>query len=467
RRKRWEKPWTLYYWDGTSFEEDGVTPALRGEVRSPFTDPRLQEWAASELGVNLTGMVNYDRVFGDHTLNLLAGVQREEVEHDNFWAFRRYFISALIDQLSVGGAEEQNIGVGTDDPYNLFQRARLSYFGRVGYNYREKYLAEFLWRVDGSYIFPPDERFGFFPGITLGWRVSEEPFWKDNVPFVNNLKIRGSWGQMGAEAYLPGSSTLAEYQYLASMGYGSYIIADQVTQSLSESNVPNLNFGWEVANNMNLGLEAAFLDHKLNLEFEYFNNNRTEILITRGGSIPGSSGILDKLPPVNLGEVNNRGWEFQLGYGDQKGDFNYNISVNGGYAKSEIVFWDETPGAPEWQQSTGSPIGADFLLYQYDGVFRDQAAIDANTIDYSAISGTLRPGDMKFKDVNNDGKIDGDDRVRMDKTDVPTFTGGLNVNLQFRNFDLSVLFQGAAGALQFVGLTESGDIGNYLKWSHD
>lgn len=472
RRKRWEEPWTLYYWDGTSFEEDGVTPALRGEVRSPFTDPRLQEWAASELAVNLTGLVNYDRVFGGHTVNLLAGIQREEVEHDNFWAFRRYFISGLIDQLSVGGTEEQNIGVGDADPYSLFQRARLSYFGRVGYNYKEKYLAEFLWRVDGSYIFPPDQRFGFFPGVTLGWRISEEPFWKDNISFVNNLKIRGSWGQMGAEAYLPdidnlgSAGTLAEYQYLASMGYGSYIISDQITQSLSESNVPNLNFGWEVANNMNIGLEAAFLDHRLNLEFEYFNNNRTQILITRGGSIPGSSGIVDKLPPVNLGEVTNKGWEYQVGYGDQKGDFSYNISVNGGYAKSEIVFWDETPGAPEWQQTTGSPIGA-FLLYQYDGVFRDQAAIDANTIDYSAISGTLRPGDMKFKDVNNDGKIDGDDQVRMDRTEVPTFSGGLNINLQFRNFDLSVLFQGAAGALQFVGLTESGDIGNYLKWSYD
>ncbi|MFS8615989.1 MAG: TonB-dependent receptor [Solitalea sp.] len=466
RRKRWEKPWTLYYWDGNTFEDDGVSPALRGEVRSPFTDPRLREWAASELAVNLTGMVTYDRVIGDHTFNLLAGVQREEVDHDNFWAFRRYFISSLIDQLSVGGNSEQNIGVDNGDPYGLFQRARLSYFGRVGYNYKEKYLAEFLWRVDGSYIFPPDQRFGFFPGITLGWRISEEPFWKDNITFVDNLKIRGSWGQMGAEAYLPGSSTLAEYQYLASMGYGSYIIADQVTQSLSESNVANLNFGWEVANNMNLGLEASFLDYKLNLEFEYFNNNRTEILITRGGSIPGSSGIVDKLPPVNLGEVNNRGWEFQLGYGDQKGDFYYNVSVNGGYAKSKIEFWDETPGAPEWQRTTGRPINA-FLLYQYDGVFRDQADIDANTIDYSAISGTLRPGDMKFKDVNNDGKIDGDDMVRMDQTNVPTFTGGLNINLQYRNFDLSVLFQGATGALQFVGLTESGDIGNYLKWSYD
>src|SRR3546814_6362 len=207
------------------------------------------------------------------------------------------------------------------------------------------------------------------------------------------------------------------------------------------------------------------LDHRLTLEFEYFNNKRTEVLINRSGSIPGSSGIINKLPPVNLGEINNKGWEYQVGYADQKGDFAYSVSVNGGYAKNKIIFWDETPGAPEWQQTTGKPFEA-FLLYQYDGVFRDQAEIDANTIDYSAISGELRPGDMKFSDVNNDGKIDGDDRVRLDKTGVPTFTGGLNINLQYRNFDLSVLFQGATGALQFVGLTESGDIGNYLDWSY-
>lgn len=466
RRKLWEIPWTLYYWDGESFEEDGTSPLLTGSVRSPYTDSRLREQAAGELAVNLTGLVNYDRVIGDHTLNLLAGIQREKVDHDNFWAFRRYFISGLIDQLSVGGQQEQNIGNDGPDPYLIYQRARLSYFGRVGYNYKEKYLAEFLWRVDGSYIFPPDQRFGFFPGITLGWRISEEPFWKNNVSFINNLKIRGSWGQMGAEAYLPGSSTLAEYQYLASMGYGSYVIADQVAQSLIENNVPNLNFGWEVANNANIGLEAAMLDHKLTLELEYFYNKRTEVLINRGGSIPGSSGITNKLPPVNLGEINNKGWEYQVGYADQKGDFIYSVSVNGGYAKNKIVYWDETPGAPEWRQTTGKPFNA-FLLYQYDGVFRDQSEIDANTIDYSAISGDIRPGDMKFKDVNDDGKIDGDDQVRLDKTNVPTFTGGLNLNLQYKGFDLSVLFQGATGALQFVGLTESGDIGNYLKWSYD
>jgi TonB-linked SusC/RagA family outer membrane protein len=463
RQKAWQKPWTLYDWDKKTFEADGVTPVLVGSVRSERTDASLTETAGSQLAVNLMGMVTYDRKINNHQLNLMAGVTREKVNNDGFSAFRRYFLSTALQQLLAGSDKEQAINNPGAEPYNLFNRARLSYFGRVGYNYKEKYLAEFLWRADGSYIFPEDKRFGFFPGISLGWRVSEEKFFKDHVSFVDNLKLRASWGQMGAEAYF--GNALAEYQYLSTMGFGNYIINDQLSQTLVENRVPNLSFGWEVANNSNIGLDASFLDNRLSLELDGFYNKRTKIVIARGNSVPGSSGITDKLPPVNLGKVNNKGFEFKLSYNDKKGDFGYAISINGGYAKNKIIFWDETPGAPSWQRSTGMPTGTD-LAYQYTGVFKDQAEIDANRIDYSSLTGTLLPGDMKFKDVNGDGKINGDDKIRLDKTSTPTFTGGFNLNLSYKNFDLSALVQGATGGLQIVGLTESGDIGNFLEWSY-
>jgi len=462
RQKRWQTPWTLYYWDKKSFEPDGVTPLLKGSVRSERTDPSLTETAGAQLAVNLMGMVNYDKKIGNHSLGLMAGVTREKVDNDGFSAFRRYFISTALQELLAGSDKEQSIS-NPGDPNNLYERARLSYFGRVGYNYKEKYLAEFLWRVDGSYIFPEDRRFGFFPGMSLGWRVSEEPFFKDNVSFINNLKIRASWGQMGAEAYF--GDALAEYQYLNTMGFGNYVIDDQLAQTLVENRVPNRDFGWEVANNSNIGLDASFLDNKLSFEFDAFYNKRTNILISRGNSIPGSSGITDKLPPVNLGRVNNKGFEFKLSYNDNVGEVAYGVSVNGGYAKNKIIFWDETPGAPAWQRSTGMPTGTE-LVYQYTGVFKDQAEINANTIDYSAFTGNLLPGDMKFKDVNGDRKINGDDQIRMDKTSTPTFTGGFNLNLAYKGFDLSALIQGATGGMQIVGLTESGDIGNFLEWSY-
>jgi len=463
RQKNWQTPWTLYYWDKKSFEADGVTPVLTGTIRSPRTDASLSETAGAQLAVNLMGMANYDKKIGDHTFNLMAGITREKVTNDGFSASRRYFLSTALQELLAGSDKEQTVGNPTDGPNNLFNRARLSYFGRAGYNYKEKYIAEFLWRLDGSYIFPEDKRFGFFPGVSAGWRVSEEPFFKNNIKFINNLKIRASWGQMGAEAYF--GSALAEYQYLSTMGFGNYVINNQYSQTLAENRVPNLNFGWEVANNSNIGLDASFLNSKLSFEFDYFYNKRTKILISRGNSIPGSSGITDKLPPVNLGKVNNKGFEFKLSYNDRIGELGYGLSVNGGYSKNKIVFWDETPGAPAWQQSTGMPTGTD-LIYQYIGVFKDQAEIDANKIDYSAFTSKLRPGDMKFMDVNGDGKIDGNDQIRSDKTSTPTFTGGFNLSLQYKNFDFSALIQGATGGVQIVGLTESGDIGNFLEWSY-
>ena len=462
RQKNWQTPWTLYYWDEKTFEADGVTPELVGSVRSARTDASLSETAGAQLGINLMGMINYDKKINDHTLNLMAGVTKEKVNNDGFSASRRYFISTALQELLAGSDKEQTVG-NAGSPNNLFNRARLSYFGRAGYNYKEKYLAEFLWRLDGSYIFPEDKRFGFFPGVSLGWRMSEEPFFKNNVSFVNDLKLRGSWGQMGAEAYF--GAALAEYQYLNTMGFGSYVINDQLTQTLYEYRVPNFDFGWEVANNANIGLDAAFLNHRLTFQFDAFYNKRTKILISRENSVPGSSGITDKLPPVNLGKVDNKGFEFNLGWNDRIGEFNYGLSVNGGYAKNKIIFWDETPGAPEWQRSTGMPTGT-LLMYQYDGVFKNQAEIDANQLDYSAFTGKLLPGDMKFKDVNGDGIVNGDDQVRMDKTNTPTFTGGFNLTLSYKNFDFSALVQGATGGIQTVGLTESGDIGNFLEWSY-
>jgi TonB-linked SusC/RagA family outer membrane protein len=459
--KRWETPWTLYE-RGSGFEADGVTPVLVGTQRGP-AEPRLSQENINQLNILLGGIFTYERTFGDHNLTVLAGTNRETIEGDNFNAFRRYFISTAIDQMFAGGDLEKNNGGGA------FERARLNYFGRVAYNYQEKYLAEFLWRYDGSYIFPEDTRYGFFPGIMLGWVVSEENFWKNNVTAMDFLKIRGSWGQMGNDQIFF-DDALQEYQFLSTYGFRSYIIDGVETKTLFETRVPNNAITWEVANNANIGLEGQFLQGKIFFELDAFYNKRTNILWRKNASVPQSTGL--SLPAENIGEVANKGFDFNIGYRGQAGDLQYNVSVNGGYAKNEILFWDEAPGAPEWQRSTGSPMNT-FLVYQYDGVFRDQAAIDSETLDYTAITNNLRPGDMKYKDHNGDGEITPDDRVRMDFNNIPLFQGGMNINASFRNFDLAILFQGAAGARQYVSAGESGNIGNYLldiyenRWTVD
>ncbi|PHN01462.1 SusC/RagA family TonB-linked outer membrane protein [Flavilitoribacter nigricans] len=455
--KRWETPWILYSWDRVSYEADGVTPKLTGNIRSNFSDPRLSEGYSKELNTNLTALLSYERKFGDNSLNILAGVTRETFQGSGFFAFRRNYISAAVDQLFAGGSLQQNTG-GSG-----YERARLGYYGRVQYDFREKYLAEFIWRYDGSYIFPEDSRFGFFPGLLLGWNVSNEDFF--NVSFVDYLKLRGSYGEMGNDQVFFGNQ-LQEYAYLSTYGFGEYPIDGQVVTTLRETVLANPDFTWERAKNWNFGLDATLFNNKIDFTFEYFYNRRDQILIQLTGSTPSSSGINSLLPPVNAGKVDNKGYEFALGYNGQAGSgLQFRAGINGGYAQNEVVFMDEIPGAPDYQRQEGKPIGS-FLVYQYDGVFLDQAAIDANTIDYSQVTGQLIPGDMKFVDTDGNGVIDADDRIRLNESITPTFNFGATVDLAYKNFDLSILLQGATGASTFVR-TESGDIGNYLNYQYE
>ena len=476
RTKRWSTPWSLYSWDKVSYEADGY-PKLTKTVRSTFTDPQLRMQDEEELRIALTGMINYDKTFGNHTIAVLAGIQRETREGDNFFAFRRNFISPAIDQLLVGGTVSQDLGNTPTSGLttSIFgEQARLSYFGRLAYNYQEKYLVEFLWRYDGSYIFPESDRFGFFPGVLVGWNVARENFF-ENINFLSALKLRASYGQMGNDR-VSFNNVLQEYAFLPTYSLsGVYVINGQIVRTLTEPRVPNPSFTWEVANNANIGLEGSVLNNRLFFEFDVFKNRRKQILIQKLGSTPQSSGISQLLPPVNEGEVENKGWEYRIGYnGNLARDLTFSVSANGGYSKNKIIYWDENPGVPAHQRATGNTFGTNgpaFLAYVYDGVFRDAADLAANKIDYSAAEGSLRPGDMKIKDVSGpdgkpDGKITSLDRVRLDKNRDPRFTYGFTLNMNYKNFDLSVLFQGAVGGLQLLSFNETGEFGNWLDWAY-
>jgi len=465
QRKVWETPWYLYTWDKITYEADGVTPKLNRVMRSTFSDARLTQSTGNKLNTNLTAILSYDKTFGDHSLGIMAGVTKEEATADYIEAYRREYISTAIDQPFFGGATQLITGgnnPGTDD--NTFNRARLGYYGRVTYNYQEKYLAEFLWRVDGSSFFDEDNRFGFFPGVLVGWNISNEEWFANSLSVFSRLKLRASYGTMGSDQVYY-QDELQEYAFLSSYLPGNYPINSVVATTLIEGVVANQDFTWERAQNSNIGLDGAFFQNRLDFSLEYFLNKRTDMLIQKTGSTPATTGISDRLPPVNLGEMENKGFEFTLGYNGQSGDFNYRIGVNAGYNKNKIVFMDETTANPEYQWQTGHPFEA-YLAYKSAGAFVDQSAIDNEELDYSEVTTTLLPGDMRFEDVNGDGKINADDRVRLDKSDVPNFNFGITMNFQFKNFDLSILFQGATGALLPFG-TESGDIGNYMQYSHD
>ena len=463
QRKTWVKPWYIYNWSG--FQADGVTPIMTAVKKGHATQATLNQATQDQINLMLEAIGTYDRSFGNHNITVLAGVTKETSNANFFNAYRQYYASTAIEQLFAGGLSNQQTGGAS------WERARLNYFGRVGYNFKEKYIAEFLWRRDGSYMFPEATRFGFFPGVTAGWRISEENFFKNNVKFINTMKIRGSWGQLGNDQVFFNGS-LREYDYLPTYAYGSYTADNSVVQTLRENGIPNTNLTWEVANNYNIGLEGTVLNNRLTFEFESFQNHRSNILWRRNASIPTSTGLT--LPAENIGKVDNKGFEFKIGYNNTIGDLRYNVSVNGGTSKNKITFWDETPGRPSNQLSTGKPMPSDVnnpdqnLLYQYDGIFKDAADVAANTLDYSGVGGAgkLFPGSMKFKDMNGDKKIDANDRIRTDKNQTPTFQGGLTIGLQYKDFDLNVLFLASSGAELFVQ-TESGTIGNYLLDSYE
>jgi TonB-dependent starch-binding outer membrane protein SusC len=457
--KVWQTPWSLYYWDKKTFEADGKTPKLEGAIRSNFKDPRLTQSYSSVLNTNLTGLLSYDHSFaGGHALNLLAGVTKETFAGEGFLAFRRNYISAAVDQLFAGGSLQQNTNG------SAYQRARLGYYGRAQYNFKEKYLAEFIWRYDGSYIFPEAKRFGFFPGLLVGWNIGNEDFMK-SVPAVSALKLRASYGQMGNDQVFY-NGQLQEYAYLSTYGFGQYPINGAVATNLGETVLANPDFTWERAENYNIGLDASLLNNKIDVILEYFYNYRSQILIQKTGSTPASSGITTLLPPVNAGKVANRGFEFNVAYnGRAANGLTFRTGINGGYARNKVIFMDEVPGAPDYQRQEGKQIGG-YLAYKSNGVFLNSAEIDANKLDYTAVTTKLLPGDMKFEDVNGDGKINADDAVRLDKGITPTFNFGATADLKYRGFDLSILFQGATGAALRIQ-TESGDIGNFLKYSHD
>lgn len=463
--KTWFQPWTLYDWDKVSYEADGKTPKLTPMLSYPsHEDPDLSMESTDQTNTVLSGILTYDRNFGDHGVNFLIGMERDWSNAESFNAYRRYFLSNALHHFNVGGDKEKNAKSDGDN----WERARMNYFGRMAYNYKEKYLAEFVWRYDGSYMFAEGKRFGFFPGILLGYRISEEDFWKENLSFIDYFKIRASWGQMGNDqVYFDGS--LREYQFSPTYYYEWGMVIDNADEKgLRISRFPNPNITWERANNFNIGIETRTFDNRLYLEADYFYNKRSNILWRRNASIPTTSGLT--LPAENIGKVDNTGFDFKIEWSDNIGkDWHYSISATGGYAKNTIKFWDEAPGAPEWQKSTGHPMNTS-LYYEYDGVFKDWDEINdiANRPNYDGITkdADLRPGDMKFKDLDGDGKITPDDRYRSDRTNEPKWTYGITGNLQWKNFDLSVLFQGAADSWTKV-YWEAGDIGNYPKYVYD
>ena len=422
-QKLWQRPWQLYTWDGVNKDSSGLTAADRGPG-----DPSLTQDHTTLTDITATVNASYETSFGDHYLKVLGGITREESEQSYMRAFKRFFLSNDLDQLSFGGQDGQ-FSQGTG-----YEIARLNYYGRINYNFKEKYLLELLFRYDGSYLFPEETRYGFFPGLSAGWVLSEESFF--DVGFLDYFKLKGSWGQLG-------NDNVAPFQFLASYGFSATSLGDVVTTAY-ETKVPNPNITWETQTSQNFGFDLRAVNNRLSVGFEVFRNLREDILTLPNKTLPSYSGITP--PAQNIGEFENRGIEVTAGFnGETNSGLTYNITFNVSDSNNKLLFVDEPDLADRpWQRETGGELGRP-LRYRFDGVFRSQAEIDSESLDYSAVAPLLKPGDARVEDIDGDGKITPADRTRVGGSTFADTQFGFNTAMTYKNFDFNMYWNGAAG----------------------
>jgi TonB-linked SusC/RagA family outer membrane protein len=425
-----------------TYDDDSI-PVLTSDGYGPSA-------LRQSLYINKEYLVNsfftFQRTFDVHYVNVIAGMEVIENNYSWFQAERRNFTNNYPAELNFGSEDDQYAS-GSNPGINRWQ----NYFGRVNYSFRDKYIGEFVWRYQGSSKFAPETRWGFFPGFSLAYRISEEQFWKNSgiSQLISYFKLRASRGKTGNDLIPP-------YQFFSLYGksWRNFITGDGTTHAVYyESLAGNSKAQWEEADQTNYG--------KLSLTVDYFNNLRTKILITQQASIPVMTGTSGKLPQINLGKVNNHGIDFELEWREQKGEMNYSVSFNGLWAKNKVLFFDEAEGALEWQKQTGYPMESG-LYYEAIGIFKTQEDLDK----YPHLD-VARTGDVIFKDISGDSLINGDDMTRIYKNTVPTLTGGLTLALNYKGFDLSVLFQGQAGAVRYVQFMGSKSGANYMKTFYD
>ncbi len=419
--KTWSKPYNTY-----SYVPSTQTYSL---VKGGPTTPQLTQESSTGSSTLTYFRIKYEKQINQHSINTFIAFEQAVGHDENFSARRVDFYSNVIDQLFAGGLTNQVTNGKASES------ARQNYFGRLNYGYMDKYLFDFNFRYDGSSNFPQDKRWGFFPGASVAWRLSKESFIADNLAFVTDLKLRGSYGQIGNDR-VPAFQWLSTYS-LGSTGY-TFGMSPVTTLGLKAGVTPNPNITWEVAEIMNVGLDADILNGLLGLTVDVFKQRRTNILAKRDLAIPGNTGLI--LPNENIGIVENKGIEVEVSHQKVLGEFFYKIEGNFAYSHNRIIDIDEAQNVPEYQKAEGHVLGAD-SLYKAIGIIRTQEELESIPV----FPGTI-VGNLKYEDVNGDGLISDADMVRVDQTSTPEITFGASITMSYKQFSLWAHFSGQARA---------------------
>ncbi|WP_298881724.1 TonB-dependent receptor [uncultured Polaribacter sp.] len=438
----------LAYWG-----YDSYTPVSYLNAASITPQNNISRGRNKGFGWNLENTISYSKEIKNHNFNVLLG-QGVYVDNISTGENVTYF-GIPVDNYKDASF---NFSVPTDQitasAFTGNEHRVTSLFSRLTYDFDEKYLFTAIIRRDGSSRFGSNNKYGFFPSFSAGWVPSKESFWVDN-DIVTQLKLRGGFG-------ITGNDNIGDFQYLSTIGGGrNYTIGTSGSVTIGNSpNAPsNPDLKWEETSQLNIGFDARLFDN-ISVAFDWYKKETTGIL--QSVAIPGYVGAIGS-PTGNVADMENKGIDLEIGYNKKINDFNFSINGNVSYLENEVTFLgngvDFLSGGASIQSSTypitrtqvGQTVNS-FYGFKTNGIFQNQTEID----NYVNSAGTIiqpnaQPGDFKWVDLNDDGTIDSDDRDFLGSS-IPKFTYGFTFNADYKNFDLLIFGQGAAGNKIFQGL---------------
>lgn len=391
--------------------------------------------------INQQYFLTWDKKIGEHGLSAMFVYEKLSDNYDYFTASRQNYEFDL-DYLFAGPDLDK------DNNGSAQEGGRKAYIGRINYDYLGKYLLEVSSRYDGSVNFPSGTRWGFFPSASLGWRISEENFLKENLPFVSNLKLRVSHGVLGYDPTSdPSSSVYGSFQYLTTYSIKNPYIYDNsnvLKKGIRADALPNPSITWEKMYTTNAGFDFSLFGNQIEGSFDYFYRKRTDVLGQRLSSLPDVVGA--NMPNVNYMEFDNRGWEVSLNHENKIGELHYSVGGNISWNREKTLFKDQADFASEEIRRKNNQIGEwtdRFWTYPTDGLFKSYEEIQSWADIDGKNNATIKPGDIKYIDSNGDGLISADDQIIAGRGTYPRITYGLNMSVAWKGFDFSMLWQGA------------------------
>lgn len=443
RNKTWSKQATAYNWEG----QPATTPK-----------PSLSKTANFYSYYNTQLLANYNRTFGEHTVETTLGIEASGSSYDNNSLSRSQYVLD-VDQIGAGP-----VSTAQNSAENGVQWRRASIVFRAHYDYAARYMAEFSLRHDGTDNLPKKRRWGTFYSGSLGWAVSEEAFWKESklYDYVNQFKIRGSYGQIGLD-------NVARYAYLTSYSLnntGAYI-GKEWHQTFNEGNLPSPDLCWYTQNDFNIGFDFAALNSALSGSFDYFYKS-TKGYLASPSNVGYTAPLGLALPTVKSdGESRRRGFDFTLQYNGRVGEVSYQVGANFTWYDDR---WNINPN--EQETSLKNPYKRSTQVGRYLGSYYKNLGFYSSYEDVlnspkRNASTNLMAGDLKYYDFNGDGKIDGNDQYRMGKGSSPSANYGITADVRWRGFALSMLWQGANSYDMYLDAILMGGNSNYLPVIYD